>query len=110
MPYYDTFMNVNKHPAQRWRNQLQDTVDKVFENASTWWDDVWEEKEFGSDALETITTNEEKRTAPDSPLQHVAFRLRNGGSRCFLFRREPLLREQPFLPGTDPGFLGRTNP
>ena len=53
MPYYDTFMNVNKHPAQRWRNQLQDTVDKVFENASTWWDDVWEEKEFGSDALET---------------------------------------------------------
>ena len=61
MPYYDTFMNVNKHPAQRWRNQLQDTVDKVFENASTWWDDVWEEKEFGSDALETITTNEEKR-------------------------------------------------
>ena len=41
MPYYDTFMNVNKHPAQRWRNQLQDTVDKVFENASTWWDDVW---------------------------------------------------------------------
>ena len=61
MPYYDTFMNVNKHPAQRWRNQLQDTVDKVFENASTWWDDVWEEREFGSDALETITTNEEKR-------------------------------------------------
>ena len=61
MPYYDTFMNVNKHPAQRWRNQLQDTVDKVFENASTWWDDVWEEKEFGSDGLETIITNEEKR-------------------------------------------------
>ena len=61
MSYYDTFMNVNKHPAQRWRNQLQDTVDKVFENASTWWDDVWEEKEFGSNGLETITTDEEKR-------------------------------------------------
>ena len=60
MPYYDTFLGVNKHPAQRWRNQLQDTVDKVFENASTWWDDIWEEKEFGSDGLENIVKDEEK--------------------------------------------------
>jgi hypothetical protein len=73
MPYYDTFMNVNKHPAQRWRNQLQDTVDKVFENASTWWDDVWEEKEFGSDALETINRSLDStsnlKLSPIAPLR-----------------------------------------
>ena len=59
MPFYDGFMIVNNAPPSvKWRRHLQDTVDKQFENASTWWDDIYEEKEFGSDKIDQISNPE----------------------------------------------------
>ena len=59
MPFYDGFMIVNNDsPSVKWRRHLQDTVDKQFENASTWWDDIYEEKEFGSDKIDQISNPE----------------------------------------------------
>jgi len=58
MAYYDNFLAASVPPSKKWRNQLQDTVDKQFINASTWYDDIWEEKAFGSNSLEKIVTDE----------------------------------------------------
>ena len=59
MPFYDGFMVINNAPPSvKWRRHLQDTVDKQFENASTWWDDIYEEKEFGSDKIDQISNPE----------------------------------------------------
>lgn len=57
--FYDGFLNVNKSPAQKWRDNLQDIVDKQFENASTFWDDIYEEVNFGTDRLEEIVKSPE---------------------------------------------------
>lgn len=48
MNYYDTFMNLTISPAQKWRDDMQEAINQRFDNASTYWEDVGEEQEFGS--------------------------------------------------------------
>lgn len=48
MSYYDTFMKSQKSPKEYWHDSMQELVDQVFENASTYWTDIEEENEFGA--------------------------------------------------------------
>lgn len=48
MSYYDNFVKTNKNPREKWKEGLQAFVDRGFENASTYYEDVEEETKFGS--------------------------------------------------------------
>lgn len=48
MSYYDNFVKTNKSPREKWKEGLQAFVDRGFENASTYYEDIEEEVEFGS--------------------------------------------------------------
>lgn len=48
MNYYDTFIYSYVSPSKKWRDGLQYFVDKEFDNASTYYEDVEEEIDFGS--------------------------------------------------------------
>lgn len=54
MKYYETFLKLNYSPNTRWNNQMQEAVNKFFENASTYTEDVMEEKNFGKMDFENI--------------------------------------------------------
>ena len=48
MAYYDTFLRATKPPNETWKQGLQALVDSEFINASTYYQDVEEEVEFGT--------------------------------------------------------------
>lgn len=48
MPFYDNFVKTNKTPREKWKDGLQEFVNKEFDNASTFYEDVEEEIEFGT--------------------------------------------------------------
>lgn len=48
MSYYDSFVALTTSPSQKWRNDMQEAINQRFDNASTYWEDVGEEQEFGT--------------------------------------------------------------
>lgn len=48
MAYYDSFLVINKSPRDTYKDQLQEIVNQLFDNAPTYYEDVEEEKEIGS--------------------------------------------------------------
>lgn len=54
MSYFDSFVAVNGEPARKWEERLQELANKRFNNASTFWEDIEEENEFGTQQYHTI--------------------------------------------------------
>lgn len=54
MSYFDSFVAVNGEPARKWEERLQELANKRFSNASTFWEDIEEENEFGTQQYHTI--------------------------------------------------------
>lgn len=48
MNYYDSFLEINKNPGEKWGKRLQELSNKRFINSSTYQTDIEEETEFGS--------------------------------------------------------------
>lgn len=48
MNYYDSFLEINKNPNEKWGKRLQELSNKRFINSSTYQTDIGEEKELGS--------------------------------------------------------------
>lgn len=55
MSYYDSFVAVNGEPARKWEERLQELTKKRFSNASTFWEDIEEENQFGTQQYHTIS-------------------------------------------------------
>ena len=55
MSYYDSFVAVNGEPARKWEERLQELTKKRFSNASTFWEDIEEENQFGTQRYHTIS-------------------------------------------------------
>lgn len=54
MSYFDTFVKSSKNPKEKWKDGLQELVNKSFENASTYQTDVEVEIGFGILEFEPI--------------------------------------------------------
>ena len=48
MSFYSNFVKTNKSPRDKWKDGLQALVEREFSNASTYYEDIEEETEFGS--------------------------------------------------------------
>lgn len=54
MSYFDSFVAVNGSPARKWEERLQELANKRFENSSTFWEDIEEENQIGTQQYHTI--------------------------------------------------------
>lgn len=54
MSYYDTFLGTTIEPSVGWRMGLQAVIDSQFDNASTYYEDIEEEIEFGTLEFKTL--------------------------------------------------------
>lgn len=54
MSFYDNFLKIVEKPSESHRRMYQELVNYTFDNASTYWEDVGEEKEFGTLVFDKI--------------------------------------------------------